>query len=648
MTTIKPFRADGSKTERFEATVRLPDVGQWFWVAEEDSKWLGCVVLVGSNFVKLCGPYSGSSSYQARIHFNNVESSLTFVPDCKSVLAQHIRKAQDKVSSLMAEVQALTESLGISPLQRVEHLKDASGTALATMANAVDIDGYKQSLNLANKETIPKLKDSLRKATEVLVAWLKAETIPLLAMAEQSTEVSSAITDRVFSLELYAGLVETAVQFATGTPPAVDEKLRVFQRMLFCDEEALLAYDDGGMDIKNIGAFQDWLSRPENRDRLLPFGRCLLAMRVRRSIKARDSGGSIFRLFDNAGLSESDKWTYLFVRNGENLYRISTAIEFDELIFPDRTSFDPSEPMMIKMFAGRVDKMIPRRTYDSLSAEHALKVAEKNKWIADNPIDAWKANNPNKSYSFAIPHEYSGSDFRPSDWAPFDNTNVYFDEALAKVGDEIKKYNRVAIIIQGIFDRSTCLAPHLPVRSWTPQGFAQAIELIYDGATLTFGDPPCFEDYMAQCNAKIDVDSVLIGQEKAWLEREAEIENRRISNSWRSTPETYRPKQFKPYGDEGPGYLARPSKVQKRAGRAVFHWFRKARTRSYEELPPVRATITVSFDYLFNVSAYKQGDYKQFFRDPRTREQYLKWAPMLLAAEDYCLKGTSVQMPSEC
>jgi len=43
----------------------------------------------------------------------------------------------------------------------------------------------------------------------------------------------------------------------------------------------------------------------------------------------------------------------------------------------------------------------------------------------------------------------------------------------------------------------------------------------------------------------------------------------------------------------------------------------------------------VPADKLFNVSAYKIGDYKQFFLDPRTRAEYLRWAPMLLAAEEY-------------
>ena len=35
------------------------------------------------------------------------------------------------------------------------------------------------------------------------------------------------------------------------------------------------------------------------------------------------------------------------------------------------------------------------------------------------------------------------------------------------------------------------------------------------------------------------------------------------------------------------------------------------------------------------MDAYTPGDYKQFYDDPRTRELYLKWAPLLLAAEDW-------------
>lgn len=46
-------------------------------------------------------------------------------------------------------------------------------------------------------------------------------------------------------------------------------------------------------------------------------------------------------------------------------------------------------------------------------------------------------------------------------------------------------------------------------------------------------------------------------------------------------------------------------------------------------------SIAVPEAALFNAGAYKAGDIKQFFMDPRTRAQYLRWAPVMLAAEDF-------------
>jgi hypothetical protein len=49
----------------------------------------------------------------------------------------------------------------------------------------------------------------------------------------------------------------------------------------------------------------------------------------------------------------------------------------------------------------------------------------------------------------------------------------------------------------------------------------------------------------------------------------------------------------------------------------------------------IKTRITVPEAELFNIDAYKKGDYLQFFQDHRTRCQYLDWAPWLLAAEEY-------------
>jgi hypothetical protein len=40
-------------------------------------------------------------------------------------------------------------------------------------------------------------------------------------------------------------------------------------------------------------------------------------------------------------------------------------------------------------------------------------------------------------------------------------------------------------------------------------------------------------------------------------------------------------------------------------------------------------------DRLLNLDTYQPGDYKQFYADPRTRADYLEWAPYLLRAEDF-------------
>jgi len=49
----------------------------------------------------------------------------------------------------------------------------------------------------------------------------------------------------------------------------------------------------------------------------------------------------------------------------------------------------------------------------------------------------------------------------------------------------------------------------------------------------------------------------------------------------------------------------------------------------------VAASFKCKVAQVLNVDAYTPGDYLQFFRDPRTRAKYLKWAPLLLAAEDW-------------
>jgi hypothetical protein len=77
--------------------------------------------------------------------------------------------------------------------------------------------------------------------------------------------------------------------------------------------------------------------------------------------------------------------------------------------------------------------------------------------------------------------------------------------------------------------------------------------------------------------------------------------------------------------------------VDREVRKAIFQWNRKRLKDTWMKRygDPISTSIAVPDARLLNVSAYKPGDFKQFFLDPRTRAQYLKWAPMLLAAEEY-------------
>ena len=171
--------------------------------------------------------------------------------------------------------------------------------------------------------------------------------------------------------------------------------------------------------------------------------------------------------------------------------------------------------------------------------------------------------------------------------------------------------------------------PDIPSLNYALRDGGRFAETLSSG----LGEAPDFDAYMARLNAQINEDSVVMGQQHYWMEVEAERENRREANNWRiSYAQRSHHKLFKPWGNEGPGDLAKMEQWSPRKRTAKFTWMREARGRNGGM---TNAQLTVPADRLFNVSAYKPGDYLQFFKDPRTRARYLEWAGPLLVAEEY-------------
>jgi hypothetical protein len=178
--------------------------------------------------------------------------------------------------------------------------------------------------------------------------------------------------------------------------------------------------------------------------------------------------------------------------------------------------------------------------------------------------------------------------------------------------------------------------PHPPWQLWTAEGFESALRLVYDDSrALTPGEAPDFETYRARLNASLRVGSITVGQDVLWELHEGEREAKRLDNDWR-TRTKYRPKTFRPYGNPGPGVLAPLAGFSKRSGTCTWKWTRRRLRGTWrgdgERIP---CSFSAPAAEVLNVDAYQPGDFHQFFDDPRTRADYLRWAPLLLVAEDF-------------
>ena len=633
-----------------------PKIGRWYWVGprstskkkktNEQERWLGCVVHVGSNYVELRGPDTRQSSYVTRVHADEFWDECEHVPDPDRIIGERIAHHQGEVKRLMVEVRDVTAKLAISTGPELagggalpEAAQSSETRALALRSGAEqDLGKYKKSLVLAQKKTLPDLFKEIEEHNGKLGVWLSASIIPLKAQAAAMEPAIKAIEERIFSVELYAGLTETVTLIKDGEPAALTDKLHLFQRRAYMDEECLAQYETGGMEFKDIRAFDAWLARPSNMWRLLPFPRSVLAFQVRRKEKEREWENlrQFLRVIEDA---KSDKFTYLYLRNGEKLYRLSTEIDFDEKLFPDMEKSKLSGALYAKSWGGggRIDKIITKDEYDAIVAEEkreAAEAAEKYKTAAKK--DKWQYE-PYR-FTFRTSHDYH----------PFTRESVYYDDISKFVKSEIDKHNRLVLILQGLLDRSTVFQPHPPWQLWDGGGFEQAIALVYDDTrALVAGQAPDFEAYRNALNAQIAAGSITVGQEDYWERVEAARESRRMDSNWRTQSRDWRPTHHRPEGNPGPGKLAHVTGYSPRKKACTYAWARKKMRDSWREdaEDQIACSIVVPTSKLLNVSAYKPGDFRKFFEDPRTRADYLQWAPMLLTAEEYCAGNREVQKP---
>ena len=427
------------RAERIEGSNEpvLPRVGQWYWMKTSEHVWFGekpsefsdeekqertakayteasrtfagairnlelkdaedgkrlhfeglvYVAELGSNYVAVENVRAGNSRRSWRVHLDELESELTLEPNAAELIAQYAGKARAAVAQYLAEVNEVTNRLGLGTAQQS---LEAGTAGLVVASSNKPAEVYKSALVHAKEKTLPDLFKRIEEANELVGVWLAADVRPLKALARQLEPVLERVDARIFNVELYAGLTETSVCVRKGKPAEANEPLHLHQRRHYMDEESVFGYEAGGMDCRNLDDFDAWLARPHNLERVLPFPRSVVAFRIRRFDKDYEWKGGSWRDFVRfsltlTGQKAADKVTYLYMRNGAQLHRLEVdEFSFEEQLFPDMEHQHLTGKLYVREKKWRNDgfEFITKDDYEVRQAKAALARAEYPKALA--------------------------------------------------------------------------------------------------------------------------------------------------------------------------------------------------------------------------------------------------------------------------
>jgi hypothetical protein len=103
----------------------------------------------------------------------------------------------------------------------------------------------------------------------------------------------------------------------------------VFQQRQFLNKEIALLANMEEFDCRQLDLLEGWIVTNKAWKKMLPFDRCILVTRV--CDKAKDYGCP----FTNWILNEKNLTTIIWIRDGENVWRILSDVEFNNAVLSD-------------------------------------------------------------------------------------------------------------------------------------------------------------------------------------------------------------------------------------------------------------------------------------------------------------------------
>lgn len=272
-----------------------------------------------------------------------------------------------------------------------------------------------------NRETELEAKQfKIAKLERLLKRKKDAFDVVLRDLNKQVTQVRRVIG----IIELYLGIHEEIIQIREGENAPYGTQLTFRQLVLHMDEEVAI-YEDGGLDFYNLDVFDDWMQ--DNFKQIVPEEKCVTVVRPRRNIKnyTEDS-------LTNSLMNDGNFTTYVVIRNGDNIYRLTNNQNIYPYLFPSTEGME------------------------ELS----------------------------KKYEDALERDY--------------------DYDIEKAENELLKYKRNILMLQGLMDRTEILHP-LPkgLNLFKYETHKDHLNFVYDGTGLLQDGRPSYEDWLKEINSTL-------------------------------------------------------------------------------------------------------------------------------------------------
>jgi len=283
-----------------------------------------------------------------RMLYSEFVSCFIYRPDGPEVRASEIQDLLGDVNKLQTEVAEVNLNTQIEDRQSslLTMQNDNPGTSLVapdSTRKILDITLEKskrvhEKFEVAHQK-VGEIAQHIAEKMNLVTSKIKEQKTRLQLIASRTQGQVEKLTNMVWTLELYLGTKEQIVQITTGEPCPAEVRCAVRQRLLFMDEETAVLCETGGLDFQSLEEFDNWITLPQNLNRVLPEQKGIVAFRVRRSDKSYYSS-NLFEALANAEKNKENKRTYFLIRNGENTYRIWSDINVGSRLFPLKDEFD--------------------------------------------------------------------------------------------------------------------------------------------------------------------------------------------------------------------------------------------------------------------------------------------------------------------